>query len=98
MSPKQAFTSAETRRLTEFLLADIVAISADAIICIDAAQKITLFNDGAEKIFGWTADEVMGKPLDILLPERFRGMHPAHIEHFRGSPERARKMGERREI
>src|SRR6185295_6500481 len=88
----------DSRRLTEFLLADIIGISADAIICIDAGQKITLFNEGAEQIFGWTSEEVMGRSLDMLLPERFRKQHPSHIARFRESPERARKMGERREI
>ncbi|HEY8175245.1 MAG TPA: PAS domain S-box protein, partial [Gemmatimonadaceae bacterium] len=96
MAPTSA--SRESRRLTEFLLADIVRIAADAIICIDADQKITLFNEGAETIFGWTADEVIGKPLDLLLPERAREVHPHHIERFRDAPEHARKMGERREI
>ncbi|HEU4996148.1 MAG TPA: PAS domain-containing sensor histidine kinase [Gemmatimonadaceae bacterium] len=91
-------SSASARRLTEFLLSDIVAISADAIICVDADQKITLFNDGAEQIFGWKAEEVMGKPLDILLPERVRAIHSSHIERFRDAPEHARKMGQRREI
>jgi PAS domain S-box-containing protein len=91
-------SKAESRRLTEFLLADIVRIAADAIICIDADQKITLFNEGAEQIFGWTSDEVIGKPLELLLPERARGVHSKHIERFRDSPEQARKMGERREI
>jgi PAS domain S-box-containing protein len=88
----------ESQRLTQFLLADIVGISADAIICIDAEQNITLFNDGAERIFGWSSDEVMGKPLDMLLPERVRAVHHTHIERFAKSPERARKMGERTEI
>lgn len=91
-------SKAESRRLTEFLLADIVEISADAIICIDSDQKITLFNDGAEQVFGWRADEVLGKPLEILLPERVRDGHRAHVERFRASPEHARKMGQRREI
>jgi PAS domain S-box-containing protein len=98
MSPQPPPSKAESRRLTEFLLADIIAIAADAIICIDAEQIITLFNDGAEQTFGWTSDEVMGKPLDILLPERVRGVHGKHIERFRDSPEHARKMGERREL
>src|SRR5689334_6090139 len=93
-----AMKESESRRLTEFLLADIVDISADAVICIDAEQTITLFNEGAEKIFGWTAGEVMGKPLEMLLPERFRPMHGAHIQGFRASKEHARRMGERREI
>lgn len=91
-------SKAEARRLTEFLLADIVAISADAIICLDAKQRITLFNEGAEQIFGWTADEVMGQSLELLLPERVRAVHRAHIEQFREAPDRARKMGQRREI
>ena len=89
---------AESRRLTEFLLADIIGISADAIICIDADQKITLFNDGAERIFGWTAAEAMGQPLEILLPERVRDVHRVHVERFADSPDRARRMGQRQEI
>lgn len=88
----------DTRRLTEVLLADIVAISADAIICIDAEQKITLFNEGAEQIFGWSRAEVLGKPLDILLPERARRVHRTHVERFRASDAHARRMGERQEI
>ena len=87
-----------SRTLTDFLLADIVGIAADAIICIDEDQRITLFNDGAEHIFGWTADEILGKPIELLLPERFREAHRAHVERFRHSPDRARKMGQRREI
>src|SRR5204863_7020103 len=72
MATPSSTSKAEYRRLTESLLSDIIAIAADAIICVDAEQRITLFNDGAEKIFGWTADEVMGRPLDMLLHERFR--------------------------
>ena len=89
---------AESRRLTEFLLSDIIGIAADAIICMDAEQRITLFNDGAEHIFGWTADEALGQPLDILLPERVREIHRQHIARFATSPDRARKMGQRQEI
>jgi len=94
-SPDEA---AQSRKLTDFLLSDIIGISADAIICVDEKQRITFFNDGAEKIFGWTHDEVMGEPLAMLLPERVREMHTAHMERFRDAPERSRKMGERSEI
>lgn len=89
---------AESRRLTQFLLADIIAISADAIICIDAEQRITLFNEGAERIFGWTSDEAIGQPLEILIPERARESHRGHVEKFGESEERARRMGHRQEI
>jgi PAS domain S-box-containing protein len=88
----------EATRLTEFLLSDIVRISADAIICIDADQRITLFNEGAERIFGWTGAEIMGHPLDVLLPERARANHADHVQRFGRSKERARRMGERTEI
>lgn len=88
----------EARRLTEFLLSDIVRISADAIICVDADQRITLFNDGAEHIFGWTKDEILGQPLDVLLPDRVRDVHRSHVDRFGRSTENARKMGERAEI
>ena len=98
MSTQAVMTSGETRRLTEFLLSDIIAIAADAIISTDAEQRITLFNDGAEQIFGWKADEVMGKPLELLLPDRFRAGHRGHVERFGKSKEHARRMGERREI
>jgi PAS domain S-box-containing protein len=98
MPTRSPSSQAESRRLTEFLLSDIVDISADAIICIDEDQKITLFNEGAVRIFGWTADEMMGKPLEILLPERVRDVHRNHVMHFRDAPERARRMGQRQEI
>lgn len=89
---------AESRRLTQFLLADIIAISADAIICIDAEQRITLFNEGAERIFGWSPDEAIGQSLDILIPERAREQHHVHVKRFGESAERARRMGHRQEI
>jgi PAS domain S-box-containing protein len=89
---------ADSRKLTDFLLADIVAISADAIICIDESQNVTLFNQGAEQIFGWKSDDIMGKPLDLLLPDRFRPTHRGHVESFGKSEDRARRMGHRREI
>src|SRR5438034_10221944 len=68
MSRSQSLTdAAASRKLTEFLLSDIIGIAADAIICLDAEQRITLYNDGAAKIFGWTADEIMGQPLNVLI-------------------------------
>ncbi len=79
-------------------LSAIVSIAADAIISIDPQQRITLFNTGAEQIFGYTAAEILGQPLDLLLPDDVRARHRAHIEAFAVSPVNARRMGERASI
>ena len=69
-------------RISEAKFSGIVSIAADAIISTDEGQRIVLFNAGAEKIFGWSAAEVMGKPLDVLLPERFHDVHRRHVHDF----------------
>jgi PAS domain S-box-containing protein len=76
----------------------ILAIAADAIITIDEAQRIVHFNRGAEQIFGYTAAEMIGQPLNLLIPERFRGDHPRHVAEFAAGAETARLMGHRREV
>lgn len=78
--------------------AGILDIANDAIISIEANQQITLFNQGAEKIFGYTAIEVLGQPLSLLLPERFTMNHYHQVNRFAQSNEPARRMGERGEI
>ncbi len=82
----------------EDLFAKMVALAADAIICVDAAQKVTFFNHGAEKTFGYLAGEIIGQPLDILMPKRFRRGHQKHVTGFAAHAPSARHMGEREEI
>jgi PAS domain S-box-containing protein len=78
--------------------AAIVSIAADAIISVDEEQRIVLFNSGAEQIFGYTEQEILGQPLDLLIPPRVAAVHRQHIRDFADSPVMARRMGERREI
>lgn len=80
------------------MLAGILSISADGIITVDASQRIMDFNHGAEQIFGYTAAEVIGQPLDLLLPRRHREAHESHVRAFGAGRETARRMGHRREI
>jgi PAS domain S-box-containing protein len=88
----------EELQASEAKFAGILAIAADAIITVDQTQRIIHFNRGAEEIFGYKADDAIGRHLAILLPPRFREAHAGHMEHFAKSPITSRRMGERREI
>ena len=85
-------------RSSEARFAGIVSLATEAVISIDAEQRITLFNHGAEQIFGYTADELMGRKLELLIPERFRAMHVSSIGAFAASGVAARRMAERGQI
>lgn len=56
-------------RTMEARLRDILTMAADAIIAADTNRNIILFNQAAERLFGYTALEIQGKSLDMLLPE-----------------------------
>lgn len=90
------YLSDRALRASEARLAGIISIAADAIICVDEAQCIVIYNEGAQRIFGWSREEVLGKPYDILVPERFRESHRRHISSFAAAAGTARKMGEHR--
>lgn len=74
-------------------LAGLIESAMDAIITVDAKQRITLYNPAAEKIFGWAAADVLGRPLDILIPARFREEHGAHVRRFGETGVTSRRMG-----
>ncbi|MBN1210918.1 MAG: PAS domain S-box protein [Myxococcaceae bacterium] len=82
-------------KMAEGQFAGIVSTASDAIICVGEAQRITFFNQGAVSLFGYTKEEVLGAPLDILLPERFRTNHPLFMKDFADMGSPARRMGER---
>lgn len=84
--------------LTESWLTGILDIAIDAIIVLDHSQHISYFNQGAEHIFGYRASEVIGQPLAILIPARFRQAHQNHIERFAGAPRTSQHMHERSPI
>ena len=85
-------------RALEARFEGILEIAADAIITVDESQRIVHFNRGAERIFGYEPSEVIGQPLNMLIPERFRAEHPGHVARFAAGAETARLMGHRREV
>ncbi len=72
----------EALRGSETRLAGILGSAMDPIVSVDAAQRIVLFNRAAEQMLGWRAPEILGQPLDRLLPARFREVHAAHVARF----------------
>ena len=78
--------------------AGVLDIAYDAIISIDKNQQIIIFNKRAEKIFGYSQEEIMGQPFDLLLPEKFREAHRQHIRVFSESSASASTMDEREQI
>jgi PAS domain S-box-containing protein len=78
--------------------AGIFNTAEDAIISVDSQQCITLFNQGAEKIFGYAANDILGKPLDLLIPVSAIEAHRQHVANFSNTQQHAKLMGERGEI
>lgn len=55
--------------------------ASDAIVATDAEGRITLWNPGAVRLFGFTADEATGQSLDLIIPENLRARHWAGFRH-----------------
>jgi PAS domain S-box-containing protein len=79
-------------------LSDILRIAPEAIVSIDATGRIIVFNNAAERIFGYEHDEIIGRKLDVLLPQRFRAQHQELIEGFIASEVESRSISQGGEI
>lgn len=95
-SAKAPRSSASTDLYRE--IAQILDISADAIVSIDDRGLIRRFNRGAEIVFGYQSSEVIGRPLDILIPERFRKLHRDHLAAFGREPGSSRLKDRRKDL
>lgn len=83
---------------TNLRAARILMVAEDAIVSIDAEQRIIFFNLAAEQMFGYRAEEVVGKPLTVLIPSQARATHSGYVESFRDSKQASRMMSERAEV
>jgi PAS domain S-box-containing protein len=74
-----------------------VEASPSGMVMIGAAGKVVLVNSEIERLFGYRRDELIGRSVDILVPERFRGQHVRHREGFLRTPQ-TRRMGAGRDL
>jgi PAS domain S-box-containing protein len=75
----------------------VVESSPTAMVVADAGGNIVLANAQVEKIFGYQREELTGQPVELLVPERFRGAHASHRAGFAANPS-ARPMGAGRDL
>jgi protein-histidine pros-kinase len=74
-------------------LAGLIDSAMDGVVTVDAEQRITLFNPAAERMFGHSARDMMGKRLEQLMPTRYRDGHADHVRGFRETGVSSRRMG-----
>ncbi|WP_020470755.1 PAS domain-containing sensor histidine kinase [Zavarzinella formosa] len=85
------------RALAEEKFRGLLESAPDAMLLVDEAGQIALVNSQVERVFGFHRDELVGQMVEMLVPERFRGNHPAHRINYAREP-RVRSMGEGREL
>jgi PAS domain S-box-containing protein len=77
---------------TEAKFRGLLEAAPDAMIILRADKSISLVNRQLERMFGYEREELLGEPIEILVPERFRGAHVQHRDRFFDEP-RTRPMG-----
>ena len=75
-------------------LSGLLDSAMDGIISVDESQQIVMYNRAAEKIFGWSAGEVRGQPLAMLIPARHRASHAGQVRRFGATGTTSRRMGD----
>jgi PAS domain S-box-containing protein len=75
----------------------VVESAPNAMVMINSAGQIEMVNAQAERVFGYVRDELLGQPVEMLVPERFRKVHPALRHSFFADPN-SRPMGAGRDL
>ncbi len=94
IAARQVLVAEERTEASQARIEAIVDSAMDAIITVDAAQNIVLFNRAAEQVFRCRRDQAIGAPLDRFLPQRWRQAHRGHIEQFGKTGVTSRRMGD----
>ncbi|MGE3756518.1 MAG: PAS domain S-box protein [Pseudobdellovibrionaceae bacterium] len=101
-SPVGIFVSSAVRDITDRKRAEhkfrsLLESAPDAMVIVNDAGEIVLINAQTEKLFGYQRSEILGKTVEMLVPERFRKGHPHYRTNFTASP-KIRAMGMGREL
>jgi len=84
--------------MVEDVLSSLLSISSEGIILTDDKHRIILFSHGAEVIFGWSAQDILGEPLHILIAPELREDHVSLVEGFGLGKVHSRRMGKSRGV
>lgn len=84
--------SQNARLLDDGVFRALIDAAPDGMVLVNQEGRIILVNSQTEKLFGYDRRELLEKPVEILIPERFRGKHRGHRAHFTGEPQ-VRLMG-----
>lgn len=87
-----AMANIKAATATEAKYRGLVETAPDAIISVDREGRIVFVNSQTEKMFGYSRDEMLGEPVEMLVPERFRDRHVGHRTDYTSQP-RTRPMG-----
>jgi PAS domain S-box-containing protein len=85
------------RTLAEARFRGLLESTRDAMVIVDASGRIVLINAQTEALFGYARQELVDRPVEVLLPERFRALHPAFRRAYINRPV-ARAMGSRLDL
>ena len=74
------------RKRIEERLRRLLDSAPDAMVIADHDGRIVLVNTQTEKLFGYKREELLGQPVEVLVPERFWGAHRVHRNHYMADP------------
>ncbi len=76
----------EDLKQSEARFRGVLEAAPDAVVITDSSDKINFANAQTENVFGYRRDELMGRPLSVLVPDRLRAMHERHMRRFDFDP------------